>query len=99
MSYSGDYDPYLDGFTREVVEEFARVGIYPPPYAGDARDPESVLLGLAFQERWRDPPSLLGSDDEGVKRQMLNFQWDVTRGMALMDQPRDPQLWGSYHRC
>jgi hypothetical protein len=25
------YDPFADGFELEIVEEFARVGIYPPP--------------------------------------------------------------------
>jgi hypothetical protein len=93
----GDYDSYLDGFDREVVERFARVGVYPPPYAGDDRDPESVLFHLADQERWTDPPSLVGTDEEGVERQMVNFAAMVYLGLRQCDAARDPVEFGRYH--
>jgi hypothetical protein len=93
-----DYDPFLDGFDRAVVQEFARVGVYPPPYCGGT-DPQSVLFLLAAQERWTDPPSLLGSDEEGVEAQMKDFLACVGLGLKRYDALRDPNEFGAWHRC
>jgi hypothetical protein len=92
----GNYDPYADGFTRAVVQEFARVGVYPPPYCGGT-DPESVLFLLAAQERWKNPPSLLGTDEEGVMDQMSEFLASVGLGLKRYDALRDPGEFGSWH--
>lgn len=90
------YDPWFDGFTRGGILEFAGVGLYPPPLIGNPRNPESVLFGLAAQERWRDPPPLRGTDQEGVEKQRRDFEEDVQQGLALM-QGRDLATWGCYH--
>jgi hypothetical protein len=93
-----DYDPFLDGFEREVVESFAWRGIYPPPYAANEQNPETVLLLLASQEQRRDPPSLLGTDEEGVEQQMMDFLAMVGLGLKRYDALRDPNEFGSWHR-
>jgi hypothetical protein len=86
------YNPRADGFTREQIEQWRHRGIYPPPYAGDAANPESLLLMLVNQDRWQDPPSLSGSDDEGVIRQIAEFEARVADGLRTFDRPRDPDI-------
>jgi hypothetical protein len=88
------YDPVADGFTREQIEQWGCRGIYPPPYAGDQENPESLLVMLVNQDRWQDPPSLSGSDDEGVIRQMAEFQARVDNGLRRFDEQREPATAG-----
>jgi hypothetical protein len=90
-------DPFAAGFDYGAVVQFARIGIYPPPYAGDERNPETVLLLLASQERWRDPPSLVGTDEEGVELQREAFEKMVAEGLSTYHD-RDPSEFGSWHR-
>lgn len=78
------------------MERFAKVGVFPPPLAGDDHDPESVQFHLAAQERWLGPPSLLGSDEEGVERQMADFLVQVGLGLKRYDALRDPSEFGSW---
>lgn len=72
-----DYDPWFDCFTKGTIREFAEAGIYPPTMVGNPRNPEVVILSLATQERWRDPPPLRGTDEQGVERQRREFEEDV----------------------
>jgi hypothetical protein len=92
-----DYDPFADGFEREVVVRFARRGIYPPPYAGSELEPESVIFNLTVLERWQAPPCLSGTDEEGVEQQMQEFDERVKVGLESY-VGRDPRDFGSYHR-
>lgn len=91
------YDPRLDGWTAEQIRIWAAAGIYPPPYAGDRDDPEIISLLLTAHERQWEVPSLAGTDDEGVDRQMSNFRETVQEGLAMLE-PADPQERGAYHR-
>jgi hypothetical protein len=75
--------------------DVAAVGIYPPPYYRDERRPESILRILVGQERWQDPPSMAGIDEEGVDRQIEDFEANVADGLRKLNQPRDPNaaIW------
>ena len=67
-----------------------RLGYVRHPYPGDERDPASILRILVGQERWQDPPSIAGSDEEGVDRQIEDFEARVADGLRKLNQPRDP---------
>lgn len=92
------YDPHLDGWTPEEIKNWGRAGINPPPYSGDLNDPETVRCLLAVHERRWDPPSLTGSDEEGVERQLVDFGQTVAGGLASFGD-RDPDQRGAYHRA
>src|ERR1700692_1150741 len=91
------YDPYEDGFAREQFLEFARVGVCPPPYAGDSKDPRSVQFHIAAQQRWQAEPDLRGGDEGGGERQMGIYDARV-KGWLECYVDRDPADFGRYHR-